>query len=80
MADRWLPEYPVDARLADLFTRVIASSQDPEHYRVTPEERQEVYAGNVIETARTEIADYVWLPITWDGDLPRIRWQDRWRP
>ena len=80
MADRWLPEYPVDARLADLFTRVIASSQDPEHYRVTPEERQEVYAGNVIETARTEIADYVWLPITWDGNLPRIRWQDRWRP
>ncbi len=33
MADRWLPDTPVDARLADLFTRVIAGTYDPEHLR-----------------------------------------------
>ena len=31
MADRWLPEYHVDARVADLFTRVIAGSYDSAH-------------------------------------------------
>ena len=80
MADRWLPRYPVDARLADLFERVIASSRDPEHYQATEAERREMYAGNVLESAETAIADYVWLPIHWEGDRPMIRWRDQWRP
>ena len=63
MADRWLPEYHVDARVADLFTRVIAGSYDSEHYKATEEERREMYAANKLKTARTQIADYVWLPI-----------------
>lgn len=80
MADRWLPEYPVDARIADLFTRVIAGTYDAEHYQATDEERREMYAGNVMETARTEIADYVWLPIEWKDGRPCLRWQDAWKP
>lgn len=79
MADRWVPEYCVDARIADLFTRVVASTYDPERYQATEDERQEMYAANVLETARTEIADYVWLPIEFDGDKPCLRWQDEWR-
>ena len=27
----------------------------------------------------TRIADYVWLPITWEGEKPVIRWKDEWR-
>lgn len=27
----------------------------------------------------TSIATYVWLPIEWDGDMPRIRWYDEWK-
>ena len=78
MADRWLPGYHVDSRIADLFTRVIASTYEPEKYQATDAERREMYAGNVLETAETRIADYVWLPIEWEGDKPIIRWRDFW--
>jgi len=27
----------------------------------------------------TSIADYVWLPIEWEGEKPVIRWHDQWR-
>ena len=85
MADRWLPRYPVDARIADLFTRVIGSAYEPETYQATVAERQEMYAGNQLETADTAIADYVWLPVRVlpaDADHGRveIRWQDAWTP
>ena len=26
----------------------------------------------------TSIADYVWLPIEFDGDTPMIKWYDHW--
>ncbi len=42
MADRWLPGYKVDGRIADLFTRVIGSSYEPEKYQATDEERREI--------------------------------------
>lgn len=78
MADRWLPQYKVDARIADLFTRVIAGTYDAAHYQATEEERREMYAGNVLETAQTREADYVWLPIRMENGRPRIAWADKW--
>ncbi|MCR5294039.1 MAG: family 43 glycosylhydrolase [Lachnospiraceae bacterium] len=78
MADRWLPETPVDARLADVFTRVIAGAYEPDRYKAGEEERQEMYAANKLETANTSIADYVWLPIEWENEKPVLRWQDSW--
>ncbi len=79
MADRWLPDTNVDARLSDLFTRVIAGTYDPENYHSTDEEKKEMYAANKLDTANTSVADYVWLPIEWDNDKPVIRWQSEWR-
>ncbi|MBQ7063622.1 MAG: family 43 glycosylhydrolase [Firmicutes bacterium] len=79
MADRWLPLQPVDARLADVFTRVIAGTYDPEHYQATDAERREMYAVNQLETANTSVADYVWLPIEWEDGKPVLRWQDSWQ-
>lgn len=29
--------------------------------------------------ANTSIADYVWLPVEFNGDMPEIRWRDSWR-
>lgn len=78
MADRWLPKYKVDARIADLFTRAVASTYDAEHYQATEEERREMYRGNALETAQTREADYVWLPIRMENGRPRIAWMDRW--
>lgn len=87
MADRWLPDYPVDARIADLFTRVIAVRYDPEHYQASEDERQEMYSANRLETANTCEADYVWLPVTVtppDETNPfgcvSIEWRDAWTP
>ena len=64
---------------AALQTSSIASTYEPEKYQATDAERKEMYEGNVLETAETRIADYVWLPIEWDGDKPVIRWQKMWR-
>lgn len=80
MADRWLPGTPVDARLVDVFTRVVAAAYEPDKYQATEAERREMYAANRLETANTAIADYVWLPVEWQGVRPVLRWQDRWRP
>lgn len=80
IADRWVPRYPVDAGLADLIERVIASHYDPERYQVTAQERQEFMGSPMLEAANTSIADYVWLPLTFEGDQVRICWQDEWTP
>ncbi|MCM1119769.1 MAG: family 43 glycosylhydrolase [bacterium] len=86
MADRWVPSYRVDARIADLFTRVIANRYDPQNYQATDGERREMYAANVLEEADTSVADYVWLPIHIEeasASCPqgrvRIEWKDKWR-
>ena len=87
MADRWLPEHPVDARVADLYTRVVGSNYDPEQYQATEEERREMYARSLLVEANTSIAEYVWLPLKItppDENHPfgqvHISWQDRWIP
>lgn len=78
LSDRWVPEYPVDAARADLLRRCVASRYDPKHYQATEEEQKELAAAPMLETANTSIADYVWLPLEFDGCRVRIRWQDRW--
>ncbi|MBR2685861.1 MAG: family 43 glycosylhydrolase [Erysipelotrichaceae bacterium] len=86
MADRWLSEYHVDARIADLFVRAIGSVYDPEHYQATEEEKREMYAANKLETANTRVADYVWLPVIVTAPSAKypkgrviIRWCDSWK-
>lgn len=86
MADRWVPSYTVDARIADLFTRVIAGNYEPQNYQATDEERKEMYAANVLEEADTSVADYVWLPLRVEAPGDRypqgrvlIEWRDQWR-
>lgn len=78
MADRWLPGTPVDARLADIFTRVIASNYASDKYQATDAERKEMYAANVLESADTSIADYVWLPLRLKDGRVFIEWKDSW--
>lgn len=80
MADRWLPDITVDACLADVFTRVIASAYEPDKYSATEAERQKMYAANRLETANTSMAEYVWLPVTIQNGKPCIRWLDAWTP
>ena len=73
------------ARIADIFTRTIACNYAPDKYQANDEERAEMYRGNILETADTSVADYVWLPIQLDApceEYPngrvRIEWKDSW--
>ena len=78
LSDRWVPGYPVDAKRADLLRRCVASRYDPEHYQATEEEQAEFSASPMLASADTSVADYVWLPLEFDGCRVRIRWRDRW--
>ncbi len=80
IADRWVPDYPVDAALADIIERSIAAHYEPDKYHVTKEEQERFMAGPMLESTNTSIADYVWLPITFDGDRAQIVWRDAWSP
>lgn len=80
MADRWVPDYPVDAHRADLFERAIAAHFEPEKYHVLPEEKRELMNSPMLQSANTSRALYVWLPIRWERDMPKIDWLDCWRP
>ena len=80
LADRWVPEYHVDAHRADLFTRAIAARFAPDKYKVAPEDVEELRASPMLATANTSIADYVWLPVTVEDGKPCIRWQPEWTP
>ena len=79
LSDRWVPDYPVDAKRADMLRRCVASRYDPEHYQATEEEQAELAASPMLASADTSVADYVWLPLEFEGCRVRIRWQDRWR-
>ncbi len=79
IADRWVPGYPVDAARADILERAIASHYDPEQYQVSPEEAREMMESPMLQSADTSAADYVWLPLEFDGDKVRIKWKDEWR-
>lgn len=79
IADRWVPDYVVDARRADIVERFIGGHYEPEKYKVTLEEQQEFMNSPMLGSANTSIANYVWLPIIMDGGKPKIIWHDRWR-
>ena len=36
-------------------------------------------AMNLMDQRNTSVADYVWLPITFEGDVAKLYWQDSWK-
>lgn len=79
LADRWVPDFPVDAKLADCIERASASHHDPAHYQVTPEESAVLTQMPMLDSANTSRADYVWLPLTFEDGKPEIHWYDSWK-
>ena len=79
IADRWVPEYMVDAKRADLIMRGIATHYEPEKYQISKEEQVELMNSPMLDSANTSIADYVWLPLRFVGDEVKIEWLDSWR-
>lgn len=69
LGDRWLPGYLDDgARAFQEFEKHFAPGRDGD-------EPMEEFAH-----VDSSIADYVWLPIRFDEDVPVIEWRDSWSP
>lgn len=79
LADRWVPDYPVDAKLADILERCTAHRFEPQRYKTTPEEMQLMTQSPMLDSANTSRADYVWLPVTFESGVPKIYWHDSWK-
>ncbi len=79
LADRWVPDYPVDAHIADALERCIAMNYEPEKYTAKPEEFSILTSSPMLDSADTSRADYVWLPITFEDGKPKIYWRDSWK-
>ena len=69
MADRWLVDLPDNMPdICDIFDRMYDPNKESPRFDLRDWTRK-----------NTSIADYVWLPIEFEGDVPRIKWYDSWR-
>lgn len=79
LADRWVPEYIVDAKRSDLIRRAIAAHFEPERYQVSQEEKMDLMNSPMLESANTSLAAYVWLPVQFSEGRVQISWQEEWK-
>jgi beta-xylosidase len=69
LADRWLPGYQADSRAAiEAHQRAFRPGGGSDHLPMAE-----------LPVEETSIADYVWLPVRFDGDCAVLDWQDEWR-
>ena len=69
LADRWLPRYTADSTAAlELHERAFRPGSGNDHTDIDD-----------LTVVDTSIADYVWLPIRFEGDRVLIDWHDEWR-
>ena len=76
MADRWLNDLSEDGPTGIEF---FAAMLDP-NYPMDPERRAQIRKLRMEDITRknTAMADYVWLPIKFEDDVPKIYWRDEW--
>ncbi|RPE77807.1 MULTISPECIES: family 43 glycosylhydrolase [unclassified Frondihabitans] len=80
LADRWLPQLPEN--MPNVFDSVATMASGAERPDPATQAPTDVDMGAVMAAGRgenTAIADYVWLPIRFDGDIPEIEWLEEWR-
>lgn len=70
LADRWLPATPPEVSRAvhDDMGRVFGGGGEPDPALAAE-----------FAKADTSVADYVWLPVRFDGEQPVLDWHDEWR-
>ena len=73
-----MPDALMTAGEVDVIFRAIAARSD-KSIRVTAREKLQM-ARRMTMQVDTSIADYVWLPIRFDGEMPVIEWRERWTP
>lgn len=71
LADRWLTDLP--AQLPDIDGAFDAL------FRADHPDDRPIKALKGISTDNTSLADYVWLPVRFDGEMAYVDWRDEWR-
>ena len=79
MADRWVPEYVMTKEKYETFVRAIYSRYDKK-YKASLKDMLTMMTSPMMGGADTSIANYVWLPVEWERDMPRIYWRRQWNP
>ena len=77
MADRWVPDYVMTKERYDTLYRVIYSRVDK---TLHPSVKDVIALAKapLMGSADTSQALYVWIPFTWEGDFPKLHWQETW--
>lgn len=74
LADRWLTDLPEQMPdVSDLFDRLFSDARADEPKEEIARQIASLSAQN------TSLADYVWLPVRFDGDMAYLDWKDEWR-
>lgn len=79
VADRWVPEFVMTKEKYEAFYRAIYSRVD-KSLKPSFKDMITMMTSPMMGSADTSIAEYVWLPIEWEEDMPQIRWRDSWTP
>ena len=75
-ADRWLPE--LQHLEYEVYGRLFREHFDPNHHSDNAMKEMAAYLkGHSFRN--TSIADYVWLPLRFDGEMVYIDWHDKWK-
>lgn len=83
-ADRWKPgrlNSWINQQAIKVITNAMQSERNINRFKPdeSPREATPLPGKKQRHFDNTSIADYVWLPIDWEGDKPVIRWKDEWR-
>lgn len=79
MADRWVPKFPVARERYARMERVISSVYDKK-VKAGLRDYVSIISTPFLGSANTSIAQYVWLPLYFDGDYPQLQWHEQWSP
>lgn len=74
LADRWLTDLPEDyPDMQELFSLMFSEERDPQ------KAQEAAQLLHTLTKENTSVADYVWLPVEFEGDKPVLRWKDEWK-
>lgn len=78
MADRWVPRFVMTKEKYGQITRVVAA-QYYKGYKPKIKDYLVTATAPFLGRANTSIADYVWLPMHFENEMPVIEWYDEWK-
>ena len=80
-ADRWLPE-EMEQKYEDyarMFELIFDPDADKAELAELMKEKMPEGAGAGNQKENTSIADYIWLPFRFDGEMAYLDWKEEWR-